>query len=368
MPSVKLNLSTTKSTFVDDTKNPPRLQSDVILLGVACDLTASYNKGTWFGPQAILDASHQIEYEVPVFCTSLTEKVSIHNAGIIETPQSISAKGKPIHFPGKILQSLLKEMTALTKHHALHAFQNNQLLLLLGGEHSIPNGVWQALETQYAPSEVAILQFDAHLDLRDSYHDTPLSHACIMRRARDAGFRVIQVGVRDHISQEEADYIRDQEIKDDIYFRPTNPREMYHDHYGTISHQQVIEPKNLIWENHLSDQQINDIVQKLSKAKHVWISIDVDCLDASDIPGTGTPLPFGISRSGLRACLYRVIKTLREKNIHLAGFDINEVSPQLRNPAAKTYSPTNTFSTASEMDAALLAYYLLFWNYLDRFT
>lgn len=368
MPTVKLNKSTTKNTFIDDTQNPSFSKSEVVMLGVACDLTASYNKGTWLGPQAILDASHQVEFEVPLFHTSLTEQVSIHNLGIIETPQSINSKGQPIHLPTKQLQSLMKEMTALTKQHALHTLQSNKLLMLFGGEHSVPNGIWQALEAQYPPSEVLILQFDAHLDLRDSYHDTPLSHACIMRRARDAGFRVLQVGVRDHISAEEAEYIRDQKIKDDIYFRPTNPPELYKDYSGTIQHQGVIEPSNLIWHGHLSDKQIADIAKKCAKAKHVWISIDIDCLDASDIPGTGTPLPFGLSRSGLRSCLYQVIKTLREKKVHLVGFDINEVSPQMRNASAKVYSPTNTFSTASEMDAALLAYYILFWNYLERFT
>lgn len=367
MSQVKLNTKFTKTTFVDDTQNPSLAKSDVVMLGVACDLTASYNKGTWLGPQAILDASHQVEFEVPVFIESLTQKVKIHNRGIIETPRSVSKTGKEIIHSHQKIVNWMKQMVALTEKEATHAIQEKKLFMLFGGEHSVPNGVWNALSQHYDPKEVLIIQFDAHLDLRNEYHNTPLSHACIMRRARDKGFRVLQIGPRDHISGEEATLIQEKKIANDIYFSATNPEIFYKDHVRIIQEKKIIDLDNLIWNGELSERQLQSIEQRVQQAKHVWISIDVDGLDASDIPGTGTPLPFGLKRSTLRTLLYRVIQTIQQNNIHLVGFDINEVSPQMKGNPVK-YDPLQAITTVSEMDAALLAYYILFWFYLDRFS
>lgn len=366
MPIVRLNQSLTNNTFVDDAKNPSWNQSDVIMLGVACDLTASYNKGTWLGPQAILNASHQIEFEVPIFHQALTNKILIHNRGIIETPRSVSKTGKEINHAHAKIVNWMKQMVSLTEKETVNAIQEKKLLMLFGGEHSVPNGVWNALEKNYNPTEVMILQFDAHLDLRNEYHETSLSHASIMRRARDKGFNVIQVGPRDHISDEEVQYIQQQKISNSIYFSATNPEIVYQENSQTIRDKKVISYENLIWNGELTERQYQSIENQVKKIKHLWISIDVDGLDASDIPGTGTPLPFGLKRSTLRTLLYRVIQVAKKNKVQIIGFDINEVSPQMKgNPSL--YDPLQSITTVSEMDAALLAYYILFWIYFERF-
>ncbi len=395
MPAVKLNTETTDVTFLDDEKNPPYKESDVVMLGVACDLTASYNKGAWHGPHAILNASHQVEYETPGFHIPLTDRVKIHNAGILECPKSVDARGKPIRYTREQMTRWMNEMVAQTRRIATDALDAGKTLMLFGGDHSVPNGVWDAM-LRYQPA-VTILHFDGHLDLRHKLNGQIYSHACIMRRARDSGFRVLQVGPRDHISGEEAEYIREKKLADDIYFCATQPEEFYQDHKRDSK---VTVDANLIRNGAPNLAQMTALEAKIAESKHLWISIDVDGLDASHIPGTGTPLPMGLSREGMRRTIYRAIETARRHKVHIAGFDINEVAPQLKKEASLDisglihavarllkekgsfdadeiaqqftkilpYSAMNTVSTMSEMDAALLAYNMLFWTYIDRFT
>ncbi len=364
-PQVRLDLSTTGGTFLDNRKNEPYRRSDVAMLGIACDLTASYNKGTWYGPQAIIDASYQVEYEVPGFHIPLTDRVKINNQGIIECPKSVDDKGNVIKYSPKEIERLMNEMVNLAQGRAADIIKDEKLLMLFGGEHSVPNGVWNAMGKRYGPN-VTVLQFDAHLDLRDTLDNLKYSHACIMRRARDKGFRVIQVGPRDHISGEEAEFIRKEGLKEDIYFCATQPDEFYEEFKGRISKEGVVHAPNIIRNGSLTELQRANLESKIGEAQQLWISIDVDGLDASNIPGTGTPLPMGLSREGLRRMIYRALKVVKEKHVHLVGFDINEVSPQLKREGK--YHAVNTVSTMNEMDAALLAYNMLFWRYQERFS
>ncbi len=366
MTKVSLTTSTSDATFLDDTCNPSYEEADVILLGIACDLTASYNKGAWYGPYALLDASYQIEYPVPGFGISLTEKVKIHNYGILICPKSVDSNGEVIEYSKKEINISMQEMVKKTEKIALNVFENNKLLMLFGGDHSVPNGVWKAIKKRYNPEEVTILHFDGHLDLRDTLDDLKYSHACIMRRARDTGFRVLQVGIRDHISEEESVYIQEKNLKDDIYFCATQTLGFYEEFKMTLSKKNSIQHSNLIFNGELTQTQIQSLNKKISQAKYLWISIDVDGLDASDIPGTGTPLPLGLKRKAIRETIYSALRTAAKYKIKVLGFDINEVSPQLKKEG--DYTAMNTVSTINEMDAALLAYNILFWNYLERFT
>ncbi len=364
MKYTRLNKSTTKASFIDDEKNVPYAQSDVVMLGVACDLTASYNKGAWHGPHAIIDASYQVEYATPGFHIPLTDKVHIHNFGILECIKSVDACGVLIEHPHEKIKRAMDAMVQKTEKISERVLRDDKFLMLFGGDHSVPNGVWNAMETVYG-KDVTILQFDGHLDLRDELEGFRYSHACIMRRARDKGFRVVQVGPRDHISEEEADYVKMHRLQDDIYFCATQPEEFYQRFNKRIRNGGVINPSQLIRHGELNKGQLASLEDKIARAEHLWISIDVDGLDASHIPGTGTPLPLGLSRSGMRNAIYHAIRAAQANRVHIVGFDINEVSPQLKKEGP--YSPMNTVTTMNEMDAALLAYNILFWNYIDRF-
>lgn len=363
---VVINEAYSGVTFLNDRNNYARRGADVVMLGVACDLTASQNKGAWYGPQAIIRASHQVEYEVPIFGIPLTDKVRIHNAGILECPPCIDQEGNPITYTMAQVRRWMTEMVEHTKQFAKEAMDDNKTFMLFGGDHSVPNGVWHAMYETYNPADVTVLHFDAHLDLRDTWTGYKYSHACIMRRARDRGFRVVQVGPRDHISGEETTYIRQGGFLNDIFFCPTQPGEMYEEHAATIREKGIINPQNLIWDGALSRRQLESLEEKIVKSEHVWISIDVDGLDARDVPGTGTPLPLGLSTRGLREAVYTAIKVIREEGKHLVGFDINEVAPQLRKQVP-IYDPIHTVNPSTETSAALLAYNMLFWNYLNRF-
>ncbi len=356
-------------TFLDDQRNYKRSSADVIMIGVACDLTASQNKGAWYGPQAILRASHQVEYETPIFGIPLTDRVKIHNAGILECPPCLDAKGYLIDYSKAQVGRWMTEMVGKTEQIAKKAMDDEKMFMLFGGDHSVPNGVWHAIRNTYTPKDVTVLHFDAHLDLRDEWTGYKYSHACIMRRAREEGFRVVQIGPRDHVSGDETKYIQEGGFLDDIFFCPTQPHEMYAEHADTIRDRGVINPNNLIWDGALSKRQLRTLEEKIGDSEHVWISIDVDGLDARDVPGTGTPLPLGLSTRGLREAVYAAIKVIREEDKHLIGFDINEVSPQLRRqlPKGVEYDAIHTVSPSTETSAALLAYNILFWNFLNRF-
>jgi agmatinase len=360
---ILLNEDTRDKTFLDDRRNHDYNDADVALLGVACDLTASYNKGAWYGPRAIIDASHQVEYETPLFNKCLTDLVKIHNLGVLECPPPFDEAGQPMEYSKKDIQSCMEHMVSATELYARRAFREGKLLMLLGGDHSVPNGVWNAIRKVF--STATILQLDAHLDLRDRLDGTGYSHACIMRRARDKDFRTIHVGPRDHISREEARYIAKEGMSKDVYFCPTQPAHFYDCNFETLERSRVMRAENMILEGVPDEEQLASICQKLGLSKNVWISIDIDCLDASHAPGTGTPLPMGLSREGLRTTLYHAVRVINKMEVRLLGFDICEVAPQLRKQG--TYTPSNTVSTMAEMDAALLAYNILFWRYMDRF-
>ncbi|MDO8647039.1 MAG: arginase family protein [Candidatus Diapherotrites archaeon] len=333
-------LKKAKATFLDNEKNPSFNEAQVALLGVAVDLTASYCKGTCNGPKALIDASYQIEYELPVFGKSLTEFVKIHNAGILAYPK----------VSGKKVCKAMDGMVADVQNFSKNALEHGKLLALFGGEHSIPNGAFKAMSEIYSPKTVTVLQFDAHLDLRKEYDCQRFSHASIMRNARELGFNAIQVGIRDHIGAEEIEYIKEASIENWIYYCPTMPEQYYENELKDCA---WINEENVLWKCRPSKHQLGKICKQI-QTPYLYITFDVDALDASEMPGTGTPLPHGLSLQSAEEMLYTVISYCKKNKIKLLGFDINEVSPI-------------TGSTQSEQKAALLAYKILAWNFLEKF-
>ena len=260
-------------------------QAAVVLLPVPYDGTSTYVKGADKGPQAMIDASDSIElYDV-------VEDISIYKQGI-HTAMPIVELSTP------------QEMVKAVRERVNLYLQDNKLVGVLGGEHSVSCGAIQATAEHY--DNLSVLQIDAHADLREDYHGSKYNHACVMRRAQSCA-RVVQVGIRS-VAEEEQQYI----LKDNIFYA------------------------HLLDDN---DEWMQAAVSRLTD--NVYLTIDLDGLDPSILPATGTPLPGGLSWRQLNKLLTMLVA---QKNV--VGFDVVELCP---NEADKT----------SDVTAAVLVYRII---------
>ncbi|MFP4356028.1 MAG: agmatinase [Phycisphaerae bacterium] len=230
-------------TFMD---LPPQLRdrqsSRYAVLPVPYEGTVSYKTGTAAGPEAILDASPQLEYFDEQLCGEF------YQAGIY-TADAVQAQPTPA------------EQMAAVRAAAGPLLEEGKFLLTLGGEHSITAPLVAA--TAQALGPISVLQIDAHADLRDSYDGTRHSHAAVMRRVLEITPDICQVGIR-NISKEEYEDCRRQI---DAVFSPSRIR------------------RQADW--------IDRAIGRLGPT--VYLTIDIDGLDPSIAPGTGTPEPDGLS-------------------------------------------------------------------------
>lgn len=215
----------------------------VAILPCPYEHTTSFGKGTAKGPAAILEASTQVELFDEELWTE-THRIGIHSA-------------PPVDFSEKIGEAAVKWVAEKVD----RFFADKKLPVVLGGEHTLTTGCVMAA-AKYFP-DVTVVQVDAHADLRDTYHDTPWSHACIMKRVVDMGIPSVGVGIR-AICDEEAKLIRDKKL--------------------------------LRIFGHELDAAGRWIGRALDGIKGpVFLTFDVDGIDPSLIPATGTPVPGGLS-------------------------------------------------------------------------
>jgi agmatinase len=166
---------------------------------------------------------------------------------------------------------------------------DGQFLFSVGGDHAITIGLSRAVSARYP--DVGVLQVDAHLDLRDRWNGSPYNHACVMRRIGDElGLPFVQVGIRS-FCPEEFDYIKARHL------------------YPFYAH-------NL---NPADDSWMDDVLYALPD--NVYMTIDLDGLDPGVMPGTGTPVPGGLT---YRQVVELIKKVGTEKNVVAA--DINELA------------------------------------------
>jgi agmatinase len=255
------------------------------VLPVPYEKTTSYLKGTAKGPKAILDASRYLEL--------YDEELDMVPAEAgIATLKPLAVSGGP------------ESMMAKVKASTLRLLQDGKFPVILGGEHSIsPAVAWAAAEHH---GEISVLQFDAHSDLRESYNGSRYSHACAMARAREHA-DTVHVGIRS-VGWEEADLVKELRSRKKLYFA-----------------------KDI-----LDGGRTADIVGALRKK--VFITFDVDCLDPSIMPSTGTPEPGGL---GWYDALAIIRAVTRERTV--VGFDVMELCP-------------NRSERSSDFTAAKLAY------------
>ena len=240
------------------------------VIPVPMELSVSYGRGTRRGPRAIIAASQQLEADV-YGCRP--GDLGIHT----QKPVALKSQNAAVW-----LNVIAARVTEALRHQAIP--------VLLGGEHTVTLGAARAF--QDAGQTIGIIHFDAHADLRDAYEGSPFSHACVMRRVHELGFPILQIGTR-AVAQEERDY------------RIANPR--------TITAYDGID---------LADGRLPSCFIPRGFPKEVYVSFDVDGLDPSLMPATGTPVPGGLF-------WYEVVRFLRKvaSTRRIRGIDVVEFAP-----------------------------------------
>ncbi|MDQ2178765.1 agmatinase [Marinifilum sp. D714] len=255
-------------TFAGIEKKYCTLENAAILLqSIPYDGTSTWGKGA--------------DRAFPAFLEAL-ENMELYD---IETNSEVYKKG--IHILPEIRENSSPE--AMVKEVFKAAKQNlklNKFCTYFGGEHSVSIGVIRAFKEEY--DKLSILQLDAHADLRKEYGGTPFNHACALHEASQS-CNLIQVGIRS-MDSSEMKYLN----KDKCYFA--------HNIHGHTE-----------W--------MEDSISKMTE--NVYLTIDLDVLDPSIMPSTGTPEPGGMDWYTLLKYLRKVFRT---KNV--VGFDIVELAPQ----------------------------------------
>lgn len=240
--------------------------SEIVLVPVPYDGTSTYGKGADLGPDAIFDASENMElYD-------------------IETDSEVYLKGVYIA-PAVLEESSPEAMVDAVETTITSYLDLGKFVTMLGGEHSVTIGSIKAFNKKY--DDLTVLQLDAHSDLRPEYNGTKNNHACALHEASKTT-NLVQVGIRSM----------------DTVELPFLNKEKLFTSYAIRS--------NSNWQN--------DVVSKLGK--NVYITIDLDAFDPSIMPSTGTPEPGGLMWNETLDLLKKVFQ-----NSNVVGFDIVELAP-----------------------------------------
>jgi len=288
----------------------------IVLIPVPWDVTTSYRTGTSNGPEAIMEASLQIDlydadfgntWQNGIACLPDNKKIKKLNKKFRKKAESIikaHEKGKDINTPelATILAQVNKASETLNHNiyeNAIAILNKNKIPGVVGGEHSVPYGHIKALSEKYL--DFGILHIDAHADLRQAYEGFEFSHASIMFNALKLPniSKILQIAIRDYSEQEKALAEQSEKI------------EWYNDSLLFEKQAQGISWATLCQE----------IVKKLPEK--VYLSFDIDGLDPGCCPSTGTPVPGGLS---FNQAVY-LLKELKQQNKTIIGFDLCEVSP-----------------------------------------
>lgn len=258
--------------------------AEAVLLPIPYEATVSYGTGTGGGPQALLDASTYVELydEVRDCQPAVRSAPGLHPDG-----EALSRywTAQPVNVPAAFepaMEAIYQRATALVR--------PGRLLLSIGGEHSVSYPLFQAHLEHYP--NLHILQIDAHCDLRHAYEGSPLSHASVMARAvEQVGNRITQVGIRS-ICAEDRQAIRQHGIQT-FFAHSLQSRSR--------------------WE------WIPDVIATLGE--QVYLTVDVDGLDPSVVPSTGTPEPGGLG-------WWDVVELIRAvgQQRQIIGADVMELS------------------------------------------
>ncbi|MCF8237830.1 MAG: agmatinase family protein [Saprospiraceae bacterium] len=289
-------------------------EAEVVVQSVPWDVTVSYGGGAALGPGMILDASGQLDLEDPIVpeawtlgvfvrspddallerSTVLREKAEFHIGTLevgMKTDRSIAILEEVNEACAQLHEEVYQD--------SLQIIRNGQIPGLVGGDHSTPFGLIRALNETYP--QMGILQIDAHMDLRRAYEGFAWSHASIFYNVMNRLDiqQLVQVGIRDYCQEEWQNALSDPDrIK---VYRDRDIRQAQFDGASLSS----------IWQ---------EVVDHLPS--EVYISFDIDGLDPSLCPGTGTPVPGGLSFAEANALLEQIVSSGRQ----IIGFDLCEVA------------------------------------------
>jgi len=263
----------------------------IVLIPVPYDGTSTWGKGADKGPEAFLNASENMElYD-------------------IETATEVYLQG--VYLADPILEKSSEEAMVKAVHATTKSYiKKNKFVTLFGGEHSISIGTIRAFNESF--ENLTVLHLDAHADLRSSYEGTSCNHACAVHEASQTT-NLIQVGIRS-MDQIERSFL--------------DPEKTFFAH-------------DMVKDEYWTDKALELMTD------NVFITLDLDALDPSIMPATGTPEPGGLMWYETLAFLKQVFE---EKNV--VGFDIVELCP-------------NTHSKSSEFLAAKLYYKMLSYKFMD---
>lgn len=244
----------------------------IVVIPVAYDGTSTWIKGADKGPEAIIQASANMElYDIET-------DSEVYRKGIY-TDKPIEGKLTPLDMVEKVRQTVQGYI------------EEDRFTVLIGGEHSVSIGSIRAHAENN--SDMTVLQLDAHSDLRDEYNGSKYNHACVMARVREL-CPILQVGIRS-MDFSEKEFLDKSRVffAEDIY-------------------------KKADW--------VNQVVAKLTDK--VYITIDLDVFDPSIMPSTGTPEPGGL----LWYDVLGILKVVCDERL-VVGFDVVELCPRQENKA-----------------------------------
>ncbi len=241
----------------------------VTIIPAPLEYSVCYMKGTAHGPQAILDASSQME---------------LYDEELDWNPIEVGVYTRhTLDYAGMYHEAAL----ATTGEAVREVLQQGQLPLILGGEHSL-SAPPISVTREFFP-DLSVLHIDAHGDLRNEYEGSPLSHACIERRVVEMGIPLTEIGIRS-FSPEEAEFMK---TRPDV---------------------------GIVWDYQLA--RGNAVIPWERLSRHTYLTIDLDALDPSEMPAVGTPEPGGLH-------WYQMLDLLREifRRTQVVAMDVVELCP-----------------------------------------
>lgn len=259
-----------------DIKDCKHQDAKVVIIPVPIEKTTSYQKGTINGPNAIIEASPNLEdYDIETNSTLM-------NYGIFTK--------KSLPYEKLTLIDSLKEI----EEEVSSEIRTGHFPVVLGGEHSLSYGVFKGIFSE--EKDIAVIHFDAHTDLREQYEDNNYSHACVMKRIRDLTVNTLSVGIRS-MCEDEARYISSVQVP--IIF----------------ADEFLNEAKALA--------SFEEELKKLPD--NVFVTFDVDVFDPSIIPQTGTPEPGGLNWYQVTTMLRKIFEQKKVFAVDIVEFMPNSV-------------------------------------------
>ena len=247
-------------------------EAEIVLFGAPYDSTTSFRPGTRFGPSAMRAESFGIETYSMAQDRDLAEDVRVFDSGDLELPFCA---------PDRALDMI--------ESRAAEILDAGKVPFLLGGEHLVTLGSVRAAAKRHP--DLRIVHFDAHADLREDYLGVKLSHACVMRRCHDilGDGRIFQFGIRSG-TREERQFMRDGHVTTELFVESSLP----------------------------------EAIDKIGPEAPVYLTVDMDVIDPSEFPGTGTQEAGGLSFCQLLCDVQLICRSL-----NVVALDNVELSPAL---------------------------------------